>query len=910
LVNTEDASVSTVVDQHFAEDLPLNGRSFQTLLSLAPGVVSLAGGGADSGQFSVNGQRAASNYWMVDGVSANVSASTLLGGNAVAGAVGGSSVLGGTNSLVSVDAMQEFRIQTSNFAPEYGRTPGAQISIVTKSGGNKFHGTGFDYLRNDFLDANNWFNGYTNNPPLLKAEERQNDFGGTLSGPIIKNKTFFFFSYEGLRLRLPNTAITTVPDASARQNATGVMRPFLNAFPLDPKQPDLGAGIAQFNASFSNPARLDAYSLRIDHQFTDKIALFARYNNAPSSAAQRGPQGDMLSSVLEDRISTQQGTVGVTWTLSSRFLNELRLNYSRADASGTFLMDSFGGAVPLVSLPFPRPFTAQNGILNLSLFALTNSFLQVGPLVRNVQRQFNLVDTFSLSIGTHSLRFGVDYRRLEPRYAPLGYEQNVLFLDVPSFETGALVGSDTVQNMGDTLLFTNLSAFAQDTWRVIPRLTLTYGLRWDTDFSPSALSGPGLPALTSFGGGLSHLALAPAGTPAFSTTYRNLAPRFGLAYQLSKNQTWGTVARAGFGVFYDLATSEAGTVILQTGYPLRAESPFTFGGSFPLSGALAAPPPIVPPNATNGEFLAAFAPNLKLPYTLQYTFALEQSLGTQQSVTVSYVGAGGRRLIQTASIETPPPNIRIITNDATSDYDALQLQFMRRLSNNLQFIASYAWSHSIDDASAGSSGVSSNFLSGLNSAINRASSDFDIRHVLSTGLTYAIPSSVSQVLLRDITRGWSLQSVIQAQSARPVEIDDGNFYILSNGFETDVRPDITPGFPLYLHGPQYPGGKAINNTAGLVMCSGGSPSVGPFCAPPVNAANLPIRQGDVPRNFARGFGLFQVDLGVHRDFPIRESVTLQFRAELFNLFNHPNFAPPEGSIGAPQFGLSGACQRV
>ena len=158
LVNTTDATVSTVVDRQFAENLPLNGRSFQTLIQLTPGVVLTANNGYDTGQFSVNGQRANSNYWMVDGVSANIGISaSAVSGNGLGGALGSLSVLGGTNSLVSVDAMQEFRIQTSTFAPEFGRTPGAQISIVTRSGTNQFHGTAFDYLRNDVFDANDWF---------------------------------------------------------------------------------------------------------------------------------------------------------------------------------------------------------------------------------------------------------------------------------------------------------------------------------------------------------------------------------------------------------------------------------------------------------------------------------------------------------------------------------------------------------------------------------------------------------------------------------------------------------------------------------------------------------------------------------------------------------------------------------
>jgi hypothetical protein len=276
LVDTESATVSTVVDRNFAENLPMNGRSFQTLIELTPGVVLTATNPQDSGQFSVNGQRAASNYWMVDGVSANIGMGPGAPGNGTGGALGSFSVLGGTNSLVSVDALQEFRIQTSTYAPEFGRTPGGQISIVTRSGTNQFHGTLFDYLRNDVFDANNWFNGINilNVTPIPKPKERQNDFGGTFSGPIFKDRTFFFFSYEGLRLRSPQTTLTTVPDLLARQTAVAAMQPFLNAFPFDPKQPDLGNGIAQFNASYSNPATLDAYSLRIDHKLTEKFNIF------------------------------------------------------------------------------------------------------------------------------------------------------------------------------------------------------------------------------------------------------------------------------------------------------------------------------------------------------------------------------------------------------------------------------------------------------------------------------------------------------------------------------------------------------------------------------------------------------------------------------------------------------------
>jgi hypothetical protein len=268
-INTTDATVSTVVDRQFADNLPMNGRSFQTLIQLTPGVVTATSNDNDGGQFNVNGQRANANYWMVDGVGANIGiASSAIPGNGFSGSLSSFSALGGTNSLVSVDALQEFRIQTSTYAPEFGRTPGAQISILTRSGSNRFHGTAFDYFRNDVLDANNWF---ADHASLSKPRERQNDFGGTFSGPVLKDRTFFFFSYEGLRLRLPQTLLTTVPDITARQNAIPAVQPLLKAFPLPNGTDDVTSGVAQFNASFSNPAHLDAYSLRIDHRLTDKI---------------------------------------------------------------------------------------------------------------------------------------------------------------------------------------------------------------------------------------------------------------------------------------------------------------------------------------------------------------------------------------------------------------------------------------------------------------------------------------------------------------------------------------------------------------------------------------------------------------------------------------------------------------
>src|SRR6202167_4180459 len=260
LVNTESGTVSTVIDRTFVDILPLNGRSFQTLIMLTPGVVVTATAFDDQGQFSVNGQRADANYFTVDGVSANfgVTGDFPLG-QAASGAVPALTVSGGTNSLVSVDAMQEFRIQTSSFAPEFGRTPGGQISIVTRSGTNGFHGTLFEYFRNGVLDANDWFADFNH---LAKPEERQNDFGGVFGGPIFKDKTFFFFSYEGLRLLQPTTFSGTVADLASRATATDAMKPYLNAYPLplaNAVEACSGCGYVTYNVNYSTPSSTDAF---------------------------------------------------------------------------------------------------------------------------------------------------------------------------------------------------------------------------------------------------------------------------------------------------------------------------------------------------------------------------------------------------------------------------------------------------------------------------------------------------------------------------------------------------------------------------------------------------------------------------------------------------------------------------
>jgi hypothetical protein len=881
VINTTDATVSTVVDRQFAENLPLNGRSFQTLIALTPGVVLTPANTLEAGQFSVNGQRADANYFTVDGVSANVGTIALIGsGQASGGALPGFSGLGGTNSLVSVDALEEFRVQTSTFAPEFGRTPGGQISIVTRSGTNAYHGTLFDYLRNDALDANDWF-GDANLLP--KPQERQNDFGGTFNGPIVKNKTFFFFSYEGLRLHQPQTLITTVPSLAVRQAAPAPVQLLMNAFPI-PNGPELTDGFAQFASSYSDPAKLDAVSLRVDHRFKESITVFGRYNYAPSEVTQRASANGAASSVLSDpstaEFNTQTLTFGLTLALSKVINNEVRANYSKQTASLLFKPDTFGGAKPPGASALLPSFVSPANATFFVDFGPTQWGVG-GASVKNEQRQFNLVDNISITSGKHQLRFGLDFRRLPSTSAPNAYEEVVGFTSPADAVSGTTQFAVIFAAQRANLVSSNISVYAQDTWKTTPRLAVTYGLRWDVN--PALHGQDGTQVLAAQGvTNPATLSLAPPGTPLYHTTYLNLAPRIGVAYQLAQNSGRETVLRAGFGIFYDLGVGSLGG--LAGTFPFTALKVF-LGVPYPLTPAMATPPPFTTGPVVTGNLLAA-DPNLQLPRTYQWNVAVERSLGTNQTVSATYVGAAGRRLLLQHALVQPNPNIQgalLTTNGGTSDYDALQLQYQRRLSRGLQALASYSWSHSIDTASNDSSS-----LGPVSSNGDRGPSDFDIRHSFTSALNYDIPRPNLGIIGRAVFRDWSTDAFFLVRTAVPVDLAASTASFPTTN--ASVRPDLVPGEPLYLFDSSFAGGKRFNPAA--------------FTTPPTDANGFALRQGDVSRNLLRGFGAWQLDLALRRSFPLGDKVNLQFRAELFNLFNHPNFASPVSDIGNPLFGQS------
>lgn len=920
VMNTTDASVGTVVDRKFVENTPLNGRSFQDLISLTPGVVTQSpnastGPAGSGGDFSVNGQRTESNIYTVDGVSGNVAPGSGLGNlngqPAASGSVPAGTVLGTTQSLVSVDALQEFRVQSSTYSAEYGGGPGGQFSFVTRSGTNDFHGTLFDYLRNDFFDANDWFN---NSLGVPKSPLRQNDFGGTLGGPVLipglyhgKDRTFFFASYEGLRLTQPQAAQANqlVPDTFMRQQAPTALQPILNAYPVQNGK-DFGTAaapsLAQFILPFSVPSQIDSTSVRLDHTFGPKLSLFFRVGDTPSSASIRGAAGSALSELTQTSVNIQTYTLGAASQLSSRANNDFRVNYSRGDAKNEAALDNFGGATPI-------NLGAALGAGSSALAAPTMEIFFPGvglSLLRefpgsNRLRQWNLVDTFSIVSGHHQFRLGVDYRRIVSPANPGSPMITGIYTSPQSIlsNTARVVG--VRQLLSATPIFNETAAFVQDEWRVMPRLNLSLGLRWEIDPPPHGANGQDAFTLLGSVSNPSSLTLAPRGTPLWNTTWYNFAPRAGLAWTARNKSGWETVVRVGGGVYFDTNNQLAASGF--SGFGFQALAQYR-GVPLPATPAQVNITPSIsaPYNQVN-----AFPAHLQLPYTLQWNASVQQAMGRSQALTLSYVGAAGRRLMGDQVLSLGALNTNFLGVDywvanLTSDYHALQAQFQRTVTGGVHALASYTWSHCLDFGSS---------YGGLPST--RGNCDTDVRHTFQGGVSWDLPGASGNKLVQALVNHWGLDGRLIARTAFPVNPISFQGTDPLTGQQVNGGLDAAPGIPLYLYGARCaaanggvpcPGGRAFNTTPDAVAggCSDGTPSVGPFCLPPLDSNGNLIRRGTLGRNVLRGFGEWQINMAVRREFPIHERLRLQFRAEAFNILNHPNFGFIDPNFGNATFG--------
>jgi hypothetical protein len=905
LVNTESAAVSTVVDQTYVKNMPLNGRSFQDLLLLTPGVVTqtpqpaISGSSTlgQNGEFSVNGQRTESNYYTVDGVSANVGATGGLSMALFAGAsgsLGASTALGTTQALVSVDDLQEFRVQSSSYSAEYGRNPGGQLSFETKSGTSHPHGTAFDYLRNNYFDASDWFDNYFGVRP---SALRQNDFGGTMGGPLDiphlytgKDKTFFFFSYEGLRLISPQAANTSyVPDAALRSSAPAALRQVLNAWPMQSANgiDDTANGIAQFIGTWSNPGSIDSTSIRFDHTVSERLRLFFRFSNTSSDSASRSTAIISPSVTTTTPYTLRTYTFGGTSTLASHVSNEFRLNYSSNETSDRLALDALGGSSPL----------NLSALAGLGSGAETDIAIAYGGYAlflgqqdnRAAQRQWNLIDTVSFSLGRHRLKLGVDYRRLAPIGAQSSPAVAYYYLSEDSIVTNsALLNPKTYARAYP--LYENLSAFAQDSWRVSPRLNLSLGLRWEVNPAPSVTQG--LMPYTLQGTGPNTWALAPEGTRLWRTTWFNLAPRFGAAYVLHDQTGRQTVVRAGGGVFFDTGQQLGSQGFLGTGFSAQGNfQPISFPGN-----PVALLPAIVnPPVAPYSPSPIGFTPHLQLPYTLHWNAAVEQALGGSEALSVSYVGSHAARLLEIQTFEAVPTNpiaaeFEFVSNGLASDYDSLQVQFQRRFARGLTALASYTWSHCLDYGSEN-----------YNFGYQRGGCDFDVRHNLSLAFSYDFPNLGHKGFAKNILHHWGLDDRFSARTAFPVTLLGNPIIDPATSDTYYAGLDLVPEQPIYLYGTNCAGVlQGLGDLKAGQTCPGGR------AINPQAFADVTSGFGNAPRNFARGFGAEQMDLALRRQFPIHENLTLQFRVEAFNVFNHPNFGMINSTFGQTTFGQATA----
>jgi hypothetical protein len=856
LVNTQDAAVSTVIDRTLVASLPLNGRSFNTLLQLTPGVVIAPSTSVSPGQFSIGGQRTSANNFVVDGASANFGVLPNTGlGSSGTGSAQAFSAIGSTSSLVSADALQEFRIETSSFAPEFGHTPGGQVVLSTRSGTNDWHGDVFEYFRNDVLDANDWFANQAGKP---RAPERHNDFGGVLGGPILKNKTFFFISYEGERLRLPLTSIMHVPSDFARASASSEIASVLNAYPQPNGTVSADGYSALFTGTGSNRASLDAGSVRIDHNFSEKLAVFGRYNEAPSEFLDLG-QG--LNDPQATSVGTRTVTVGVDSIFTPALSNAFRFNYSSQTAKSAYQLTSASGAVPYNPSVLQGSLPTNNTQVIFGTF--DTSFLISGPVANNRNQQLNFNDDMKRSVGTHQLKFGFDYRA---NYLDANPYQH--FLEYLGFSLQGMIGTNSADLLvpasavPSKLLSRSFSLYAQDTWKATSRLNVTYGLRWEVVPAPSARGTTSLASWENVDNP-AELSLAPAGRPVWATTYGNVAPRVGIA--LALNDARDFVLRAGGGIFFDLGTGPAAN--LTSSFPNYASS-VSFGIPIPIADVNSYLPPISSQPPYQGT-VAGFSPDLKLPRSYQWNVALEKSFKGNQSVSATYVGQAGRDLLRTEAVGQPNANFdgtfNLANNSARSSYNALQVQYRKPLGERLQVLLNYTFSHSLDNASNDTVFYVSNAV--ISAQNDHASSDFDVRHSFSGAVVVGLPGYTKSSFWSSVTSGWNLSSVVVVRTGFPF-----NAQVLSAVQGAYPRPDLAPNKPVWIANSAAPGGKTLNADA--------------FTPAPAGT------QGNEGRNNIEGFGLTQVDLSLGRKFSLTDRFVLEFRTDAFNLLNHPNFTNP------------------
>ena len=918
IVNTTTTDISGLVGERQVKELPLNGRSYDLLMPLNPGIVNFTSqktGGTGisnsttANNFAVSGNRPQQNLFLLNGVE-------------YTGAAENNMQPGGTSGmLLGVDAVREFNVLRDSYSAEFGKRPGGQVIIVTQSGSNQLHGAVFEFLRNNALDAPNFFD-QGSAPPF-----QRNQFGASLGGPIQKDKTFLFGNYEGFRQNLHQTSVAFVPSAASRAIAVPSVQPLLNLWPAAPAGAQDFNGISQVFSSPPQTIREDFGTVRLDHSFSGKDSLAAIYtidDGGDVTATPLNPYSSDIVTLREQVLSLEE-----THVFSPSLLNTARFGFSRA---GYFFTGEPTPGTPAATVPgflIGRPV----GAVVVGGSAASNPQAQLGLAGSNngsnlsiARNLFTYEDHVILTRGRHQLEFGAWLQQFQSNETiALSQFGQATFTSLQTFLQGTISSflfdpAPTEMNWRSLLG----ALHAQDTIRVSPRLTVTLGFR--AEFTTGWNEAHGRAANYTFANGVISTQPRVADSLFTMNNAKFLPqPRIGVAWSPFSAKT---VIRAGFGMYNDLQDA--------LGYRADQNAPFNPTFTTPLTVAQLPINPAGPFPAAAKLIPGGVQPDMQTPTLISYSLRIQQELSPNTSLTVGYVGSHGYHELIGIDANEPFPVIcpaspcpanypatfpggiantsvpagtyfvpatvkanPAIANtwtwfsEGTSSYNALQVDVNRRLSAGLTLRAVYTFSKVLDDGdslnattSGGGPALASN---PFNLKADWGLGTFDIRHVAVVSGTYALPVGHGKRFLGGLegfanlmASGWTVNSIVTLQGGFPFSPQLS--YNPSNNGDTrnPVRPFANPAFtgPVVLGNPN----QWFNPAA--------------FLAPANTAANGGF-YGNVGRNTLIGPGLATWDFSVLKEMRIRERLSLQFRSEIFNLLNRANFNQPNAIVFTP-----------
>jgi hypothetical protein len=933
MVSTTTQDISGLVSEQAIKDLPLNGRSYDLLLPLNPGILNFSSqktGGtgisnsSTGNNFAVSGNRPQQNLFLLNGVEYTGAAEN----NMTPG--------GASGMLLGVDAVREFNVQRDSYSAEFGKHPGGQVIIVTQSGANQWHGAAFEFLRNSALDAPNYFD--QGSPPPFQ----RNQFGGSIGGPIQKDKTFFFANYEGFRQNLHQTSAAFVPDAKSRASAVPSVQPLLNLWPVAPAgAPDFN-GIAEVFSSPPQTIDEDFGTVRVDHVFSEKDSLAGVYTIDDGRDVTATPANPYSSDILNLR--EQVASIEETHVFSPAFLNTARFGYSRA---GYFFTGEPTPGTPAASVPgflsalpvgavVVGGSAASNPQASIALAGSNN-----GSNLHIARNLYTYEDRVTLTRGRHQLSFGAWFQQFQSNeIIALSQYGQATFASLATFlqgTTSSFLYDPAPTEMNWRSLFG--AFYVEDVFRVGPKLTLSLGFR--DEFSTGWNEAHNRAANYTFPNGI--ISTEPRiGGSLFTTNNATVLPqpRIGLAWSPVNSQT---VVRAGFGVYNDLQDA--------LGYRADQNAPFNPTYSIANFAVHAFPvDPAAPVPAAAKLVPGGVQPNMQTPTVISWSLRVDRALSPNTALTVGYVGSQGyHELIGVDANEpipvicpaspcpatypatfpagiagtrvaagtyyiplgTPKANPALANtwtwfSEGVSTYNALQVDLRRRFSHGLSLRAVYTFSKTLDDGDSLNQTTAGNAPGLVSNPYNlradKGLATFDARHVAVINALYALPFGRGGWLGKDmqgwsglLVNGWLVSSIITAQSGFPFTPQLS--YNPSNNGDTrnPVRPFLNPTFtgPVILGNPK----QWFNPKA--------------FLAPPANSGFY----GNVGRDTYIGPGLATWDFSVLKDTKVRESLNLQFRAEIFNLLNRANFNTPNLIVFTPPTasnptGLSGTAGAI